>query len=224
MKRCGRCKQELLVEQFYHDASRNDGYNPVCKACKSAYSSAYYAKNRAKHAPYERERYQARAAARGRTVTRRPPQVQIPDGMKHCLRCHTTKPIGEFDRDYHRKDGHRSHCRDCRSAAARAQYGRRKARQRRTYDTLRRMGMSRERYDAMLEAQGGVCAICGSAQTTRGWKRLAVDHNHETGEILGLLCDDCNQGLGYFGDKPEILARAITYLTTTRDNTEQQPD
>ncbi len=43
-------------------------------------------------------------------------------------------------------------------------------------------------------------------------KGLCVDHDHKTGEIRGLLCDSCNNGLGRFKDNPEILASALSYL------------
>lgn len=54
-------------------------------------------------------------------------------------------------------------------------------------------GMSVDRYDAMLAAQGGTCAICGKPPKQ---KRLAVDHDHVTGEVRGLLCGPCNTMLG----------------------------
>ena len=54
---------------------------------------------------------------------------------------------------------------------------------------------------------GKVCAICGSDEG------LAVDHDHETGRVRGVLCRSCNTGLGFFGDDVARLARAIEYLT-----------
>ncbi len=75
-----------------------------------------------------------------------------------------------------------------------------------------------EQYDEMLEKQGGVCAICGKAEVmvhqNGSVKRLAVDHNHDTGQIRGLLCARCNAALGQFGDNIEHLRSAINYLTT----------
>lgn len=62
---------------------------------------------------------------------------------------------------------------------------------------------------ALREKQGDACAIC---KAPRGWRRLALDHNHQTGTVRGMLCYRCNMGLGYFRDDPELLARAGAYL------------
>lgn len=73
-------------------------------------------------------------------------------------------------------------------------------------------GITAEEYDALYRWQGGRCAICRRA--TGAARRLAVDHNHETGEVRGLLCKPCNRyGLGMFArDNPEVLDRAAEYL------------
>lgn len=82
----------------------------------------------------------------------------------------------------------------------------------------RQFGITPEHYDAMFEAQGGVCAICGEPETLvdprKGPRRLAVDHDHETGRVRGLLCGNCNNGLGRFKDSPILLAAALAYLDT----------
>ena len=64
-------------------------------------------------------------------------------------------------------------------------------------------------YSAMLERQGGVCAIC--KEKPKG-SRLAVDHIHGTDKVRGLLCNLCNQGLGLFRDDPDRLLAAMEYL------------
>lgn len=71
-------------------------------------------------------------------------------------------------------------------------------------------GLSRERYEQMLTAQDGKCAIC--EQPPDG-KELCVDHCHASGEIRGLLCGPCNRGLGAFRDDVTALRQAIAYLS-----------
>lgn len=75
---------------------------------------------------------------------------------------------------------------------------------------LRGFSLSVEGYDALLESQRGGCAICG--ETCKTGRRLAVDHDHETGVVRGLLCANCNVALGNLGDSVERLAAAIVYL------------
>lgn len=65
----------------------------------------------------------------------------------------------------------------------------------------------------MLAAQGGGCAICGSAAIfDRSHKRICVDHDHATGKVRGLLCGCCNLGIGYFKDDPKRIEAAARYL------------
>jgi hypothetical protein len=72
-------------------------------------------------------------------------------------------------------------------------------------------GITLEEYNAMFEDQGGCCAICGTHQDELP-KNLSVDHDHETGEVRGLLCGHCNLTIGHARESPEILASAIEYL------------
>lgn len=74
----------------------------------------------------------------------------------------------------------------------------------------RKYGMTMAEYDALLERQGGVCAICG--RPPRDDISLHVDHEHETGAIRGLLCFRCNNAVGDFDDDPVVLQRAADYL------------
>ena len=82
---------------------------------------------------------------------------------------------------------------------------------------LRQFNMSVADYDEMFEAQDGDCALCGRPETRKNPKtgevlRLAVDHCHVTGRVRGLLCCNCNTGLGKLGDTPEALEKALAYV------------
>jgi hypothetical protein len=78
-----------------------------------------------------------------------------------------------------------------------------------------RYGITAEQYDAMLAAQGGVCAICG--EVCKSGRSLAVDHDHVTGEVRGLLCGTCNRGIGYLKDDATLLKAALHYVMAHRD-------
>ena len=73
-------------------------------------------------------------------------------------------------------------------------------------------GITPEEYQSRLDAQGGSCAICGTTSPGGKWARMHVDHDHATGRIRGLLCTNCNRGIGYLSDNPERLERAASYL------------
>ncbi|MGY1810474.1 endonuclease VII domain-containing protein [Blastococcus sp. SYSU D00669] len=81
----------------------------------------------------------------------------------------------------------------------------------RTYHLTRRYGISAQEADLMLEAQGGLCAICELAPAAH------VDHDHETGAVRQLLCFNCNGGLGQFKDDPAVMRAAAAYVERHRD-------
>lgn len=72
----------------------------------------------------------------------------------------------------------------------------------------RKYGITLEQYNELLARQGGVCAICGGEDQ----KRLAVDHDHKTGKVRGLLCARCNPAIGFLLDKVETAHKLILYL------------
>ncbi len=74
---------------------------------------------------------------------------------------------------------------------------------------ITRYGLTEAKYAAMLDAQGGVCALCKSAPKA---KRLHIDHCHAGRGVRGLLCGNCNLGIGNFKDSPTLLRAAATYL------------
>lgn len=83
---------------------------------------------------------------------------------------------------------------------------------------MKKYGITWNEYQDRLSSQGGGCAICGD---TGGMSHmispLVVDHNHETGEVRGLLCAPCNAGLGQFGDDIDKMISAIAYLMSFRN-------
>jgi hypothetical protein len=131
--------------------------------------------------------------------------------MKTCQNCGEAKPLSEFPRE-------RSQCRPCTSRQALE--WRTKNRERhhanfRQWELRTKFGMTPEDYDVMLVAQGGVCAICGTAEREcRGGrpKHFAIDHDHRTGRVRGLLCHLCNRTLGRLKDRPELFEKAAAYL------------
>ncbi len=75
-------------------------------------------------------------------------------------------------------------------------------------------GVTQEKFDSMLKEQGGVCRIC--RKDSNGGRAWNVDHDHNTGTVRGLLCTNCNIGLGQFQENVETLANAIKYIQETK--------
>lgn len=128
----------------------------------------------------------------------------MPAGYKWCPDCDTVKPIEEFPKTRANKSGRHTYCLPCHNARGRATLEKKGGS--RTYHLQRRYGISADDADAMLEAQGGLCAVCESAPAVH------VDHDHVTGAVRALLCFNCNGGLGQFKDDPKLLHAAAYYV------------
>lgn len=104
-------------------------------------------------------------------------------------------------------------CREWHRTYAR-EWARANTDKRRLTQLKNRYGLSGSDFDAMREAQGGLCSIC---QGDPGPKGLYVDHDHKSGAVRGLLCHHCNAGLGHYGDDPDRLMAAAAYLLQFTD-------
>jgi hypothetical protein len=71
-----------------------------------------------------------------------------------------------------------------------------------------RYGISEDMFQLQLKSQGGRCCICKTEPATN------VDHNHKTGKVRGILCGNCNRGLGLLRENIDNLQRAIEYIKT----------
>jgi hypothetical protein len=134
-----------------------------------------------------------------------------PAETKRCPICMLPKPVVEFGV---RKNGYlRAYCKSCDNDRYRQWCKTHpeavKQAQRKT-DLRLRHGISETLYQRLSEEQGGGCALCGRPPKKN--RRLSVDHDHETDEIRGLLCDAHNRALGLFQDNVELLYKAIAYL------------
>lgn len=115
----------------------------------------------------------------------------------------------EKQREYHRQ----------KIAEWRRKYPERRRGIARRSELIRKYGLTEEEYDERVEAQGGLCAICGNPPALG--RRLAIDHDHKCCPgtrscgmcIRDLLCDACNGGLGLLGDSIERLEQALAYLS-----------
>lgn len=161
--------------------------------------------------------YQQKARGLPLTKLRRryvPVDTRNDNGEKWCSTCEEWKDPSNFASSKGKADGLQTRCRPCNAEIYRANADR-------VRDKMRqqRFGITREEFDALFDAQGRVCDICGTSDPGRSY--WCVDHDHACcpgsnktcGKcIRGILCHRCNHALGNVRDNPDTLARMIEYL------------
>lgn len=148
---------------------------------------------------------------------------------KKCNRCQETKDVSEFTKNSATRDGLKSLCRACSNAYSRDWFSSQTSERRRAKLLRNGYGLTVDDFDALLAAQGGQCAVCGTAEPGGQFGTWHIDHDHsccpKTGAnrkscgncIRGLLCQKCNVGLGQFDDDPDRLLAAATYVLKTQN-------
>ncbi|MGZ6826061.1 MAG: endonuclease VII domain-containing protein [Mycobacteriales bacterium] len=191
MKTCLDCGISKCLTDFPVATGRVNGRGSYCKVCMRARSKASYRK---------------RMAEQGKRVIE---PEQLAPGQKRCRDCLAVKPFEDFPRNKNLKDGRHSYCKTCHNArgkdTVKRLYG-----TSRDYHLRRRYGLQDGEWDEIMLDQGDVCAICRESPAVH------VDHDHDTGEVRGILCFNCNGGLGQFRDRVDIMRNAIDYLERTR--------
>jgi len=228
-KQCVKCGEIKDLDQFHKWKRSKDGHRAQCKQCRNtekwelshdpniSSSSKYCTKcheiksiDSFDPRPSGKPGYRSQcndcrnAYNRARYI----PKVKDlpPDGYKRCSRCNLLLPLSDFFAASRNKDGLRYECKSCicydsdyhRNRILRSKYG-----------------ITPYQYDQMLESQGGVCAVCHLSETGRdrfgNIKPLGVDHNHDTGQVRGLLCHGCNASYGFLREDPEIILSLLAY-------------
>ena len=130
--------------------------------------------------------------------------------MKACIKsgCGRTLPEVCFGGDSSRSDNKNPMCRGCVRVKSKKTYCKDKQY---AHRLAQKYGLTVSERDGILFSQDWSCAIC-EKKDAGGRGKFHVDHNHETGEVRGLLCAQCNTGLGKLGDSIKTLKKAIKYL------------
>lgn len=205
-KRCCKCNEVKPFEAFQNDRTTRDGKKSRCKACTA---------RRKNHNPQ-------------------------PHGEKKCFICQTIKDYSCFGKDASSRDGYAYECKSCKNQRMR-QYRppltealktrqkhyqeqepiKRKRTERACSRRFRSLGidLTPDICIAKYNEQNRTCAICGMSETINSIA-LALDHDHTTGAIRGLLCRKCNGGLGLFRYNPNFLRKAAVYLEKYSSNSQ----
>jgi len=124
--------------------------------------------------------------------------------MKTCSLCHNPKPISCFGKKSSSKDGHNPWCNPCRNNY----YKLKNSLKNKRAQIRSKYQLSSNLVDMILDIQKHECQIC---HTPLKQGNYCIDHS-KLGIIRGILCRQCNSGLGMFKDNVVILNSAITYL------------
>lgn len=187
---CRDCAIVKPLAEFTVNPRRSDGRGSYCRECFNLRSKASY---------------RSRASRDGRVVKER---TVVQRGSKLCPDCGEVKDLDGFPRNKSDVTGRHSYCKPCHNVRTKETRDRLYGGSRH-YHLKRRYGIGADEVAAMIEEQGGVCAICGEAEPAH------VDHDHATGRVRGVLCFNCNGGLGQFRDRIDVLEHAIAYLRRT---------
>ncbi len=138
-------------------------------------------------------------------------RAQRKNHVKICSKCDSVKPLDEF--------WHGAVCKECENSRQRrerrentqAARSRRKASN--DWQARNKYGVTQDELDRLREID--TCQSCKRHVDDLPDTCLAIDHNHDTGAVRGVLCRKCNRGIGFFDDDPELLRQAADYLDTT---------
>jgi hypothetical protein len=131
--------------------------------------------------------------------------------MRTCINCKESKSPADFYVRNKVKGHLSSTCKECDKARAKKRHLENPDRTKNN-DLMRTYGITLEEHTRMFEEQNGVCYLCKKPGDGR-WKKLCVDHDHETGKVRKLLCRSCNTALGQVGDSVDLLKSMIEYLS-----------
>jgi len=189
-KTCTKCGKTKPLSEFHKQRARRDGHRPACKECACAASREWNRANKERVLAVNRVYY---AANKEQVLAAH--RVYYAANKEQVLAANRAYYAANREQFAARSRAYHAANRD-RAASERLQ---------------RNYGISLADYDEALEAQDNGCAICGKTEAEEG-KRLAVDHNHETDQVRGLLCENCNRAIGLLRHDPELLCSATVYL------------
>jgi hypothetical protein len=140
-----------------------------------------------------------------------------------CTKCKAEKDGSKFRERAASKSGLNYWCKECENTANKKRYTPKprevilKDKEIKKIEAKKRMlkhryGMTYDEYEQMYKIQNSCCAICLEKYPLGGRVGLYIDHDHKTGKVRGLLCNNCNSAIGKLKESREILERAVQYL------------
>lgn len=189
-KTCKTCGREKPLSEFYKSSGCKDGTRGACKDCHIEKNKITDDNKRE-----TRKDYMKGYAKQNRDRFRRTPEQQ---------QRYNARRRQAYARDETYREGIKTKVKA---------YNAKNPDKKKDQHLREHFGISLTDYQEILAKQKGKCAICGSTTSkVKIAKYLYVDHDHNTGEIRGLLCNNCNFGIGQFKDDVNLLLKAVEYL------------
>ena len=206
LRNCSKCKVDKEFGEFNKCSGGKYGLKPICKVCESVINKAWRDNNKEKHKMLQK-RWREENPEKAK-ISSSSWRLAHPEEFKLLSKAYKTKNKKHVMYLY---SVWRQNNKKIRNLYLRnwVKQNKEKTKQFKRKDTLRKYGLSLEDFNNMLVSQGGVCKICG---TDNKGRLLCVDHDHITGKVRALLCNNCNTGLGMLKDNILILEKALEYL------------
>lgn len=229
MKCCARCKEIKSISDFGRNRANSSGLTTYCRPCHNAVMAEIKVKHHGSTRSYHLKRRYGLSEEEVAALSKRHGDL--------CMVCLHRRPL-HVDHDHATGEVRGMLCFSCNGALGqfkddaavmrqavdylegrlvepyrprwRPRASRRPeggAKSRRHYRLTGKYGIGADEVERLVERQGGVCPICRAAAAEH------VDHDHVTGDVRGILCADCNTGMGQLRDDPWVVRRAIEYLT-----------
>lgn len=206
LKRCVTCKIRKAYNEFNKNKRKKDGLDNRCRycSCKARRENKPQTCQKCCVSKRRCEFYKDDTACR---------VCYLSIGLVKCSLCKELKSTKDFSDSKRARciTGKHSRCKTCECIRAKSTKNINNDRRRQ-----RRFGLQIGKYDALLDKQNNMCAICNKPeilQCSDGTiQALQADHDHKTNKIRGLLCSRCNRGLGHFKDDPNLIKTALDYL------------
>lgn len=191
-KCCTRCSLEKGADQFSAQSRAKDGLQSICKSC---------------YAEVARDRRVGNPCCR----CGEPKEIGIPRGARLCIECSKVCSTCKVNP----REKRRSQCVQCRNESNRKRVLTQEEKvSRKAVRIASLYKVSKERAVELLQIKA--CEICGS--TFGGKNRLLhIDHCHQTEQVRGVLCFNCNAALGHINDNKERLLEMVNYLSKSQN-------
>lgn len=205
IKICSKCKIEKYIDEFSKDKTHKDGYQSICKNCQKEYHKTYKQKYSSKKNE-NHKRWIKKNPNKAKEYSKKYRESHI-EQCKERRKQYYQKNKEKYQQ--YQKNRYQENPEKIKEQ--RKQYYKNNVQKTKNSNLLLNYGITIEEYNSIFIKQKGKCAICGR-QRSEFKKDFAVDHDHKTKKIRGLLCNNCNRGIGFLKDCVEIVFKAYKYL------------